>query len=124
MNFKINTVADRIRSGFINPKKLGNITEFAKNEGMILRSIPLKDGTAIKLLANAIEFDCLIMKNGKVLTTRGKSGTPDDIAITICAFFERLQKRKKAVVNPDIDKDSFIMLDNYLNKYEKLMTKI
>ena len=122
MNFKISTVADRIRNKFINPESLRNMQDFAKSENMILHSLPLKDGNTIKLLANAIEFDCLIMKNGKVLTAKGSSGTPEDIAFAICDFFSHLQKRKDELVNDNLEYESFAMIDNYLNKYEKLMT--
>jgi len=124
MNFKIYTVADRIRNGFIRPERLKNMQEFAKSEDMVLHSIPLKDGSALKLLANAVEFDCLIMKNGKVLTARGRAGTADDTAVNICGFFERLQKRRSKLVDQNVDKESFIMIDNFLNKFEKFMTKI
>ena len=124
MNFKINTVADRIRSGFINSQTVSNLRNFAQSEDMILQSIPLKDGSAVKLLANAIEFDCLIIKNGKVLTARGKAGTADDVALYICEFFERLQRRKKHLVDENVDSASFSMIDDYLKKYDKFMEKV
>ena len=124
MNFKIYTVADRIRSGLIDPKNLRNMRDFAKSENMILHSIPLKDGSTLKLLANAIEFDCLIMRNGKVLTARGKAGTADDVAANICGFFHRLQRRRAKLENENVDTESFIMINNYLNKYDKFMTEV
>jgi hypothetical protein len=124
MNFKINTVADRIRSGLIEPEKLCNMRDFAKSEDMILHSIPLKDGSALKLLANAVEFDCLIMRNGKVITARGRAGTADDVAADICGFFNRLTRRRSELENENVDTESFIMINNYLNKYDKFMTEV
>ena len=124
MNFKINTVADRIRSNFTNPRCLSNMQEFAKSQNMLLHSLSLQDGTTIKLLANAIEFDCLIMKNGKVLTARGCCGTPDDVASAICGFFNHMQKRKDKLVDCNLDYESFAMIDDYLTKYDKLMVEV
>ena len=124
MNLKINSIADRIRSGLINANELKNMQEFAKSEDMLLQSIPLKDGTAAKILANALEYDCLIMKNGKVLTARGQVGTTDDVAVGILGLFEHIAKRRRAKEDVNVDIESFSFLDKYLNKYEDFMTKI
>lgn len=118
---KIHTVADRIRSGLINPNMLKNIQEFAKSEEMLLHTIPLKDGTAAKILANAIEYDCLIMQNGKVLTARGKSGTAENVATGLLGLFEHIRKRGRAEKDVNVDLESFMLLDDYLKKYEKYM---
>lgn len=124
MNLKINTIANRIQLGLIDSKALKNMQDFALKEDMLLHSIPLKDGTAAKILANAIEYDCLIMKNGKVLTAKGKVGTTDEVATGILGLFEHILKRRRAAENIDVDKESYVFIDDYLNKYEDLMTKI
>jgi len=124
MNFKINTVADRIRNGLIKPEQIKNIRKFADSEGMLCHSIQLKDGTALKILSNAIEYDCLIMKNGKVLTARGKTGTADDVAIGICGIFDHLARRRRAEESVNIDFEYFNIIDDYLKKFEQFMSKI
>ena len=124
MNFKINTVADRITRGLIEAQELRNLNKFAKSENMLLHSIPLKDGTAAKILANAIEYDCLIMKNGKVLTAKGKAGTTDDVAEGIMGLFEHINKRDRAETNVDVNLESFKFLDDYLNNYEQFMIDV
>lgn len=124
MGMKIYSVADRIREGLINPEQLKNIQKFAQSENMLHHSVPLKDGTALKLLSNAMEYDCLIMKNGKVLTARGKAGTADDVILGICGVFEHISRRNRADKNINIDSEYFNVLDDYLNKYDKFMTKI
>ena len=121
---KLVSVADRIRVGLINPSELKNMQKFAQSENMMLHSIPLKDGTAAKILANAIEYDCLIMKNGKVLTAKGQSGTTDDVATGIMGLFEHINKRQRAEKVVNVDLESFDFLDKYLNKYEKFMTEV
>ena len=121
---KLVSVADRIRVGWINPSELKNMQKFAQSENMMLHSIPLKDGTAAKILANAIEYDCLIMKNGKVLTAKGQSGTTDDVATGIMGLFEHINKRQRAEKSVNVDLESFEFLDKYLNKYEKFMTEV
>ena len=121
---KLVSVADRIRVGLINPSELKNMQKFAQSENMMLHSIPLKDGTAAKILANAIEYDCLIMKNGKVLTAKGQSGTTDDVATGIMGLFEHINKRQRAEKGVNVDLESFDFLDKYLNKYEKFMTEV
>jgi hypothetical protein len=121
---KLVSVADRIRVGLINPSELKNMQKFAQSENMMLHSIPLKDGTAAKILANAIEYDCLIMKNGKVLTAKGQSGTTDDVATGIMGLFEHINKRQRAEKSVNVDLESFEFLDKYLNKYEKFMTEV
>ena len=121
---KLVSVADRIRVGLINPSELKNMQKFAQSENMMLHSIPLKDGTAAKILANAIEYDCLIMKNGKVLTAKGQSGTTDDVATGIMGLFEHINKRQRAEKAVNVDLESFDFLDKYLNKYEKFMTEV
>ena len=121
---KLVSVADRIRVGWINPSELKNMQKFAQSENMMLHSIPLKDGTAAKILANAIEYDCLIMKNGKVLTAKGQSGTTDDVATGIMGLFEHINKRQRAEKGVNVDLESFDFLDKYLNKYEKFMTEV
>ena len=124
MNIKINTISDRIRNGLINSNELKNIQDFAKAENMLFKSIPLKDGTTAKILANAVEYDCLIMKNGKVVTSRGQSGTTDNVAQGILGLFEHINKRKRADNNINIDNESFDFLDKYLNKYDKFLSAI
>lgn len=124
MFMKINTVADRIRSGLIRPEQITNVRKFAESEGMLCHSIPLKDGTALKILSNAIEYDCLIMKNGKVLTARGKAGTADDVALGICGLFDHIAKRRRAEEDVNVDFEYFNIIDDYLKSFEKFMSKI
>ena len=124
MNIKISTIADRIQNGFINKNELKNIKEFAKKENMLLHSIPLKDGTTAKILANAIEYDCLIMKNGKVLTAKGQAGTAEKVAEGVMGIFEHILRRRRAVKNINIENEKFNFIDKYLTNYEKYMTEI
>ena len=124
MSIKIYTVADRIRNGFLNPEQYKNLRKFAQKENMLLHSIPLKDGTALKLLTSALEYDCLIMKNGKVLTARGQAGTADDVALGICGLFEHLSRRKRVEKDINLDYEYFNVIDDFLKKYDKFMSRI
>ena len=124
MSMKIYTVADRIRNGLIRPEQLKDVRKFAESEGMLCHSVPLKDGTALKILSNALEYDCLIMKNGKVLTARGQAGTADDVALGICGLFDHISRRQRAEENVNIDFEYFNIIDDYLKSFEKFMSKI
>ena len=121
MYIKIHSVADRIRSGFINKIRLRNIQKFAQSEDMLLHSIPLRDGSVANILANAIEYDCIIMKDGKFLTARGQAGTTEDVATGIMGLFEHIGKRGRAKQGVNVDLQSFMILDDYLKKFGKLM---
>ena len=124
MSIKIYTIADRIKAGFIPFERLKNIQQFADSEQMILSSIPLKDGTTAKLLANACEYDCLIMKNGKILTAKGKVGTPTETAEGIFGFFEHLNKRDRAEKDVNIDFKKYEAIEDYLKRFGKLLPDI
>lgn len=52
-------------------KKGVNLGELCKGRAMSVSNFRLKDGSTIKLLANANEVDCIVMRNGKVLTAKG-----------------------------------------------------
>lgn len=121
MDTKICSVADRIRCGFIKKIKLKNMQKFTQSEDMLFRSIPLKDGSVANILANAIEYDCLITKNGRVLTSRGKTGTTEEVATGILGIFEHIRKRRRAEQGIDVDLESFMLIDDFLKRFEKLM---
>ena len=123
MNIKL-TVADRIRSGQISPDRIAKLRTFAKAEKMLLHSIPLKDGTTAKILSNETEYDCLIMKNGKVLTARGKRGKTEEIIFGINEIFEHIKKRNRAAKGVDIDNENFDMFNNYMNNFHSRMSEI
>ena len=90
MNVKLTTIADKIRTNKISPDELKNLRKFARRNDMCLSTIPLKDGTAAKILANENEYDCLIMKNGRVLTARGAKDNPINIMGMVDNIFSHL----------------------------------
>ena len=56
------------------PKKLKNVdlAKLAKERGLYIDSFRLKDGSFAKLLTNEREIDCVILRNGDILTAKGK----------------------------------------------------
>jgi len=116
---KVLTISDKIKSNIINPERLKNLRDFAKQEGMMLKSIPLKDGTAAKILANKNELDCLIMQNGKVVTSKGCSGDIDDIGVGIARIYEHIQNRNRATDKVDLHKESIDAIHRFLTKFDK-----
>ena len=92
---KVLTVSDKIKSNIIKQSSLKNMYKFASQNGMMLKSIPLKDGTAAKLLATKNELDCLIMRNGKVLSSKGITGEIDEIGMSIGKIYDHIQKRNR-----------------------------
>lgn len=54
-------------------KKVGvNLQKIAKERGLELENFHMPDGSTVKLLSGPNEFDCVVMKNGKILTAKGK----------------------------------------------------
>jgi len=121
MAIKISTIADKIRANAINPEELKNMRKFARRNDMCISSIPLKDGTAAKILSNDKEYDCLIMKNGKVLTARGANDNPVNIMGMVDNIFTHLIKRGRVVDSKQAELDSFKAISDYVEKYEKEM---
>ena len=64
MNEPIANIARRIGKGV-------NLGELCKGKNMDVSNFRLKDGSTIKLLESPQEVDCIVMRNGKVLTARG-----------------------------------------------------
>lgn len=62
------TVADMARK----MKTKVNLGELCSGLDMQARSRRLPDGSTVKLLHNSNQVDCIVMKNGKVLTAKGK----------------------------------------------------
>lgn len=116
---KVLTISERIKSNIINPERLKNMRTFAQEEGMMLKSIPLKDGTAAKILANKNELDCLIMQNGKVVASKGYLGDIDDIGIGIARIFDYIQNRNRAAKKFDSHKESIDAIHKFLTKFDK-----
>lgn len=48
-----------------------NLGKLCKGRDVIVTNYRLKDGSTIKLLEGQNEVDCIVMKNGKVLTAKG-----------------------------------------------------
>lgn len=63
----VSTVADMAR----RIKKGVNLGQLCNGRAMDVSNFRLKDGSTIKLLKSANEVDCIVMKNGKVLTAKG-----------------------------------------------------
>ena len=123
MEIKFNTtIADKIRTNAIKSEQLQNLTKFAKQNNMCLSSIPLKDGTTAKILSNDKEYDCLIMKNGKVLTARGAKDNPVNVMGMVDNIFTHIIKRDRAVDPVQANIDSFKAIDDYTNKFEKALS--
>lgn len=60
------TIADIVRG-----QKNVNLTNLAISRGMNVNSYRLPDGSSAKVLTNSNEIDCVVLKNGKVLTAKG-----------------------------------------------------
>ncbi len=60
------TIADLVRG-----QKNVNLTNLAQQRNMLINGFRLHDGSSAKLLTNDNEIDCIIMKNGKVLSAHG-----------------------------------------------------
>ena len=121
MNIKLTTLADKIRANKINPEELKNMRKFARLNNMCLSSIPLKDGTAVKILANDKEYDCLSMKNGKVLTARGANDNAINVMGMVDNIFSHLIKRDRVVDAKQAHNDSLKAISDYVDKFEKEM---
>ena len=121
MAVKLNTIADQIRANVIQPEDLKNLRKFARRKNMCLSSIPLKDGTAVKILSNDKEYDCLIMKNGKVLTARGATDNPINIMGMVDNIFTHLIKRNRVVDAKQAHIDSLQAISDYVDKFERAM---
>ena len=121
MAVKLNTIADQIRANVIQPEELKNLKKFARRKDMCLSSIPLKDGTAAKILSNDKEYDCLIMKNGRVLTARGANDTPINIMGMVDNIFSHLIRRNRVIDPKQAHLDSFKAISDYIEKFEKEM---
>ncbi len=119
MKIDLITIADKIRTNQIPATELRNISSFAKQKDMMLQSIPLKDGTAAKILANDREIDCLIMRDGKVLTARGMIGTVEDIADKINEIYKHISKRNRAIKTVNTETESLDAIYKYFNKVDK-----
>ena len=113
------TVADQIRTKVIKPEQLKNLTEFAKYRNMCLSSIALKDGTAAKILASPDEIDCLIMKNGKVLTAKGSKENPANVMGIAAKIFDHVIKRGRAVNPEKAHNDSNKIISDYFDMFDK-----
>ncbi len=121
MVLKLNTIADKIRANKIKPEDLKNLRRFARRNDMCISSIPLKDGTAAKILSNDKEYDCLIMKNGKVLTARGAKDNPVNIMGMVDNIITHLIKRDRVVDPKQAHLDSLKAINDYIDKFEKEM---
>ena len=121
MNVKLTTIADKIRANKINSEELKNLRKFARRNDMCLSTILLKDGTAAKILSNDKEYDCLIMKNGKVLTARGAKDNPVNIMGMVDNIFSHLIKKERVVDPQQAHNDSLKAISDYVEKYGKRM---
>ena len=65
------TVAELAKSISDNGNKV-NLSRLAEGRNMKISSVRLKDGSTAKLLENRNEVDCIVMKNGRVLTAKGR----------------------------------------------------
>ena len=109
---KIMTISDKIKSNIINPSSLKNMAKFASENGMILKSIPLKDGTAAKLI---------IMRNGKVVTSKGVTGEFDEIGMSIGKIYDHIQKRNRAIDGFDYENESLDAVDKFISTFDTFM---
>lgn len=116
---KIRTVADKIKSNLIRPDELKNIRSFADKNNMLIKSIPLKDGTSAKILANAKELDCLIMHNGKVVASKGVSGKPKDLALILSEIYDHVMQKNRAQKFFNTEHESFDAINSYLIRFAK-----
>ena len=64
------TVAELAKSISDNGDKV-NLSRLAKGRNMKVSSLRLNDGSTAKLLENNNEVNCIVMKNGRVLTAKG-----------------------------------------------------
>ena len=118
---KVLTVSDKIKSNIIKQSSLKNMYKFASQNGMMLKSIPLKDGTAAKLLATKNELDCLIMRNGKVLSSKGITGEIDEIGMSIGKIYDHIQKRNRAVNGFDYENESLDAINKFISTFDTFM---
>lgn len=88
-------------------RKKVNLGELCRGKNMIVSNFPLKDGSTIKFLENAEEVDCLVMKNGKVITAKGRFFDDEKEAADIASsIVERKIANRSDVV------------DSYIGEYE------
>ena len=112
------TVSHRLKNNLINLKDYKNFQHFAKKENMLLRTIPLKDGTSAILLANQDEFDCLIMQNGKIVASKGCIGQKTDEPCCIAMkVYDHVKKKNLASDNVKLNKEWFSFLDEFIYRF-------
>lgn len=119
MKTNLITIAEQIKTNRIKPEELRNLTEFAKHKNMCLSSIALKDGTAAKILVSPDEIDCLIMKNGKVVTATGTKDNPVNVMGIAAKIFDHVIKRDRAVNPEQVKNDSNKIISDFFNKFDK-----
>lgn len=68
MSMELRPIADIARE----MKTKVNLGKLCEGRDLSVTNFKLKDGSTIKLLENSNEVDCIVMKNGKVLTAKGK----------------------------------------------------
>ena len=73
------TVAELARELSDSGKKV-NLKKIAAGRDMMVSSLEAADGSTIKLLENYDEVDVIVMKDGKVLTAKGKFVADEEAA--------------------------------------------
>ena len=81
-----------------NAPKTINFIDRAQTLGRRFVNVPLKDGSSAKLSLGENGFDCVILKNNRMLGCKTYSGTPEK---TIEKFASVLDELKKYAVDPD-----------------------
>lgn len=89
----MSTVADIAR----NIGRKVNLSEICRGMDMSAYSRRLYDGSTMKLLHNYSEVDCIVMKNGKVLTAKGKFvESPNEANRLVSKIFHRYMANMKS----------------------------
>ena len=82
-----------------------NLSEMARARNMHVDSFRLPDGSTAKLLSNTTELDCVVLKNGKVLTAKGAFIPKADMSDTYWDAIDKLSRRagNSVTYNPTTD---------------------
>lgn len=67
----LRTVAELANNARAKGRRV-NVENLAKGRDMMVSSVKTTDGSTIKLLENYNEVDVIVMKDGRVLTAKGK----------------------------------------------------
>lgn len=109
----VKILAHEIADKFSATRKI-DVRKMAEQKNMIIGSFGLKDNTSIKFIANKNQLNAVIMKNGKVLSAKGITGTKKKISKLINKACEHLYLKDK--LKDEIAENN---LYNFVDSFER-----